>query len=87
MKLNAAELQVPGGKLYQDGDTCEGQARHSLRQAVRLRRRHHRQLFNGRTVSCPSSTLATSPRDQALLTHRLRAGIKTTQHPAARRPT
>ena len=22
MKLNAATLQVPGGKLYQDGDTC-----------------------------------------------------------------
>jgi hypothetical protein len=28
MKLNAAELQVPGGKLYQDGDSCEGQPGH-----------------------------------------------------------
>lgn len=28
MKLNAAELQLPGGKLYQDGDTCEGQPGH-----------------------------------------------------------
>ncbi|HLI54335.1 MAG TPA: hypothetical protein VKU88_08415 [Acidimicrobiales bacterium] len=28
MKLNAAELQVPGGKLYQDGDKCEGQPGH-----------------------------------------------------------
>lgn len=24
MKLNAAEVQVPGGHLYQDGDTCQG---------------------------------------------------------------
>jgi hypothetical protein len=28
MKLNAAELQLPGGKLYQDGDTCGGKASH-----------------------------------------------------------
>jgi hypothetical protein len=28
MKLNAATLQVPGGKLYQDGDTCSGKASH-----------------------------------------------------------
>ncbi|MHB1533555.1 MAG: hypothetical protein ACYC1D_02910 [Acidimicrobiales bacterium] len=28
MKLNAAELQVPGGKLYQDGDPCNGKASH-----------------------------------------------------------
>jgi len=28
MKLNAAELQVPGGKLYVDGDTCGGKASH-----------------------------------------------------------
>ena len=28
MKLNAAELQVPGGKLYQDGDTCKGKPAH-----------------------------------------------------------
>jgi hypothetical protein len=28
MKLNAAELQVPGGKLYQDGDSCEGKPGH-----------------------------------------------------------
>ena len=28
MKLNAAELQMPGGKLYQDGDTCQGKASH-----------------------------------------------------------
>jgi hypothetical protein len=28
MKLNAAELQVPGGKLYQDGDKCSGKASH-----------------------------------------------------------
>ena len=26
MKLNAAELQLPGGKLYLDGDTCQGKA-------------------------------------------------------------
>ena len=28
MKLNAATLQLPGGKLYQDGDTCKGKASH-----------------------------------------------------------
>jgi hypothetical protein len=28
MKLNAAELQLPGGKLYQDGDKCNGKASH-----------------------------------------------------------
>jgi hypothetical protein len=28
MTLNAAQLQVPGGKLYQDGDTCDGKAGH-----------------------------------------------------------
>lgn len=28
MKLNAATLQLPGGKLYQDGDTCNGKASH-----------------------------------------------------------
>ena len=28
MKLNAATLQVPGGKLYQDGDSCQGKAGH-----------------------------------------------------------
>ncbi len=28
MKLNAAELQVPGGKLYTDGATCEGKPGH-----------------------------------------------------------
>lgn len=24
LKLNAAEVQLPGGRLYQDGDSCEG---------------------------------------------------------------
>jgi hypothetical protein len=28
MKLNAAELQMPGGKLYVDGDTCQGKSSH-----------------------------------------------------------
>lgn len=28
MKLNAAEVQVPGGKLYQNGDRCNGKAGH-----------------------------------------------------------
>jgi hypothetical protein len=28
MKLNAATLQLPGGKLYQDGDKCDGKASH-----------------------------------------------------------
>ncbi len=28
MKLNAAELQVPGGKLYTDGDSCNGSPGH-----------------------------------------------------------
>ncbi len=28
MKLNAAELQMPGGKQYVDGDTCQGKSSH-----------------------------------------------------------
>jgi hypothetical protein len=28
MKLNAGELQVPGGKLYLDGDSCQGKPGH-----------------------------------------------------------
>ena len=28
MKLNAAEIQVPGGHLYHDGDTCDGKVAH-----------------------------------------------------------
>jgi hypothetical protein len=28
MQLNAAEVQVPGGKLYTDGQTCEGKPGH-----------------------------------------------------------
>jgi hypothetical protein len=28
MKLNAATLQVPGGKLYLDGDNCQGKPGH-----------------------------------------------------------
>jgi hypothetical protein len=28
MTLNAAQLQLPGGHLYQDGQTCEGKAGH-----------------------------------------------------------
>jgi hypothetical protein len=28
MTLNSAELQVPGGKVYLDGDSCEGKAGH-----------------------------------------------------------
>jgi hypothetical protein len=28
MKLNAATLQVPGGKLHQDGDSCQGHPGH-----------------------------------------------------------
>ncbi|HET9691029.1 MAG TPA: hypothetical protein VFP61_07735 [Acidimicrobiales bacterium] len=28
MKLDAAELQLPGGKLYRDGDKCNGQPGH-----------------------------------------------------------
>jgi hypothetical protein len=28
MRLNAAELQIPGGHLYHDGDSCEGKPGH-----------------------------------------------------------
>ncbi len=31
MTLNAGELETPGGRLWQDGDTCEGKARPRLR--------------------------------------------------------
>jgi hypothetical protein len=69
MKLNAAELQVPGGKLYSDGDSCEGQPGHvyvkqfaNLDDAVG-------QLFDGAKGQQPKLDPAQVPlNDKSLLT-------------------
>lgn len=49
MKLNAAELQVPGGKLYQDGNSCEGRAGHVYVKRFDYAGDKVGQLYNGDT--------------------------------------
>ena len=49
MKLNAAELQVPGGHLYLDGATCEGKPGHVYVRQFNGPTDTVGQLFNGDT--------------------------------------
>lgn len=49
MKLNAAELQAPGGHLYLDGATCEGKAGHVYVRQFTGPSDSVGQLFNGDT--------------------------------------
>jgi hypothetical protein len=52
MTLNAAELQVPGGKLWQDGDTCEGGPGHVYIKHFAFPGATGGQLYNGNTKKC-----------------------------------
>jgi hypothetical protein len=47
MKLNAAELQVPGGKHYQDGDSCQGKPGHVYVKQYNDAGDKTGQLYNG----------------------------------------
>jgi hypothetical protein len=49
MRLNAAELQVPGGTLYQDGAKCEGQPGHVYVKQFAYAGATVGQLYNGDT--------------------------------------
>jgi hypothetical protein len=51
MKLNAAELQVPGGKLYQDGNSCEGKPGHVYVKQFAFAGDKTGKLYNGDTTS------------------------------------
>jgi hypothetical protein len=52
MKLNAAELQIPGGKLWLDGDTCEGKPGHVYVMHFAYIGATG-QLYNGHTTATP----------------------------------
>jgi hypothetical protein len=55
MKLNAAELQVPGGHLYLDGDSCEGKAGHVYIKEFRDGQDSVGQLYNGDKKQLPKT--------------------------------
>lgn len=69
MTLNAAELQLPGGKLYQDGNKCDGKAGHVYVKQFEFVGDTVGRLYNGAKGQLPKL----DPRDirlqdQALLT-------------------
>lgn len=53
MKLNAAELQIPGGHLYLNGDKCEGQAGHVYVKQFEATTDTAGELFNGAKNQLP----------------------------------
>jgi hypothetical protein len=59
MTLNAAELKVPGGHLYQDGDSCEGSSGHVYVKEFAFIGDTVGQLFNGEKGQLPKL----DPRD------------------------
>ncbi len=69
MTLNAAELKVPGGTLYQDGNTCEGQPGHVYIKQFAYIGDTVGQLYNGAKNQLPKLDPRSVPlQDQALLT-------------------
>jgi hypothetical protein len=64
MTLNAAELKLPGGKLYQDGDSCEGQPGHVYVMQFAYIGAPTGQLYNGDTKDHQLAKL--DPRDVPL---------------------
>ncbi len=69
MTLNAAELKVPGGTLYQDGNTCEGQPGHVYIKQFAYIGDTVGQLYNGAKGQLPKLDPRSVPlQDQALLT-------------------
>jgi hypothetical protein len=55
MKLNAAELQVPGGHLYLDGDSCEGKPGHVYIKEFKDGQDSVGQLYNGDKNQLPKT--------------------------------
>lgn len=69
MKLNAAELQVPGGTLYQDGDSCEGHPGHVYVKQFAYIGDTVGQLYNGAKNQLPKLDPRSVPlQDQVLIT-------------------
>lgn len=69
MKLNAAELQVPGGHLYQDGNTCNGKPGHVYVKQFAGPTDTVGQLFNGGRGQLPKLNPTQVPlKDNYLLT-------------------
>lgn len=69
MKLNAAALQVPGGKLYQDGTSCDGKPGHVYVKQFAGPTDTVGQLFNGGKGQLPKLNPAQIPlKDNYLLT-------------------
>ena len=58
MTLNSAEIQTPGGKLYVNGDSCEGKAGHVYVKQFQSVGDTVGELFNGAKNRSPSSTPA-----------------------------
>ena len=61
MKLNAGELQLPGGKLYLDGDSCQGKPGHVYVKEFAYVGRQDRHAAERRSPQRPAA-------DQSLLT-------------------
>jgi hypothetical protein len=69
MKLNAAELQVPGGTLYTDGASCEGQPGHVFVKEFAYAGATVGQLYNGKKGQLPKLDPRDVPlKDQVLIT-------------------
>ena len=69
MKLNAAEFQLPGGKLFQDGNTCEGQPGHVYVKEFAFVGDTIGKLYNGAKGQLPKLDPRDVPlKDQTLLT-------------------
>jgi hypothetical protein len=69
MKLNAAELQVPGGTLYQDGSSCQGQPGHVYVKEFAYAGATVGQLYNGKKGQLAKLDPRDVPlKDQVLLT-------------------
>ena len=69
MKLNAAELQVPGGTLYQDAAKCEGQPGHVYVKEFAYAGATVGRLYNGAKGQLPKFDPRDVPlKDQVLVT-------------------
>ena len=67
--LNAAEVQLPGGKLYQDGNKCEGKAGHLYVKQFEFVGDTVGRLYNGAKGQLPKLDPRNVPlQDQALIT-------------------
>jgi hypothetical protein len=82
MKLNAAELQLPGGKLYQDGDSCAGKPGHVYVREFSDPTDHVGLLYNGTQGQLPKLDPRNVPlKDNALLVIEFSSDPKTVLQP------